>query len=248
MNIDVVLLPRELRPDHLAGKAVVVLDVLRATTTMTAALAAGVREIRVFGDLDSALAAANAFAGPHLTCGERNAVKPPGFDLGNSPGAFQRDVHQDLTLFMTTTNGTKAILAAGAAATIFAGALVNADAVAAALLKTNLDVTLLCSGTEGFICTEDTLGAGAVIDAVQSRGASVSLDSDVAWMAHHLFRAQCDRLYDALFETRGGHNIRRAGLDPDIAFCAALNRFDVAGVVRRGTDGPAVARWSAIDS
>jgi 2-phosphosulfolactate phosphatase len=243
MNIDVVLLPWELRPEHLSGKAVIVFDVLRATTTMTAALAAGVKEIRIFGDLESALSAGHAYLGPHLLCGERNAVKPPGFDLGNSPGAFQRDVHKDLTLFMTTTNGTKAILAAAGAPVVFTGALVNAQAVADALLKTNLDATLLCSGTEGYICTEDTLGAGAVIDALQSRGAKISLASDVAWMAHHLFRAERDDVYDALFESRGGHNIRRAGLDPDIAFCAALDSLDVVGVVR-GDDRPAVTTWT----
>jgi 2-phosphosulfolactate phosphatase len=243
MNIDVVLLPQHLRPEHLTGKAVVVFDVLRATTTMTAALAAGVKEIRIFGELDSALAAGRAFLGPHLLCGERSAIKPQGFDLGNSPGGFQRDVHQDLTLFMTTTNGTKAILAAVGAPVVLIGALVNAEAVAAVLATTGLDATLLCSGTEGFICTEDTLGAGAIIDALQSRGVKISLASDVAWMAHGLFRAERERLHDALFESRGGQNIRRAGLDPDIAFCAALNSLDVVGVVRPG-DRPTVIKWT----
>lgn len=243
MKIDVVLLPRELRPDQLSGKAVVVFDVLRATTTMAAALSAGVSEIRIFGDLEAALMADHAFPGPHLLCGERHAVKPPGFDLGNSPGAFQRDVHKDLTLFMTTTNGTKAILAANGAAILFVGALVNADATASALVHANRDVTLLCSGTEGFICTEDTLGAGAVIDAMESRGAKISLASDVAWMARQLFGARRENLYQALYESRGGHNIRRAGLDPDIAFCAAHNSLEVVGVVRAG-EHPAVTRWT----
>ena len=122
MTIDVVLLPRELRPEHLAGRTVVVFDVLRATTTMTAALAVGVKEIRIFGDLDAALEAGRAFEGPHLICGERNAVKPPGFDLGNSPGVFEPEIHRNITLFMTTTNGTVAILAAKEAAVIFVGA------------------------------------------------------------------------------------------------------------------------------
>lgn len=243
MNIDVVLLPRELQPEHLSGKAVVVFDVLRATTTMVAALAAGVKEIRIFDDLESARSAAHAFLGPHLLCGERHAVKPPGFDLGNSPGAFQRDVHKDLTLFMTTTNGTKAILAAAGAAVIFTGALVNAGAVADALVKTNLNATLLCAGTEGYTCTEDTLGAGAVMHALQSRGDKISPASDVAWMAHHLFRAERDNLYDALFESRGGHNICRAGLDPDIAFCAALDSLDLVGVAH-GDDRPTVTSWT----
>lgn len=241
MKIDVVLLPGDLKPDHLVGKAVVVFDVLRATTSMSAALAAGVKEIRIYGDVESALSAGRAHVGPHLICGERHALKPPGFDLGNSPGAFQRDIHADTTLFMTTTNGTIAILAAAGAPVVFTGALVNARNVAGALVKTRLDVTLLCSGTEGFVCTEDTLGAGAVIEALGSSG-QVELTSDVAWMARSLFRASKNHLYEALFESRGGHNIRRAGLDPDIAFCAALDSVGAVGVVRHGMP-PAVTLW-----
>lgn len=231
MKIEVVVLPREFKPEQLSGLAVVVFDVLRATTTMSAALAAGVKEIRIFGDLDSALNAAKTFPGPHLTCAERHAVKAPGFDLGNSPAAFQRDLHADTTLFMTTTNGTVAILAAMGAKAIFTGALVNVQHVAIALSQTNLDVTLLCSGTEGYICTEDMLGAGAVIAALEARG-DVELISDTAWMARSLFLANRHHLYEALYESRGGHNIRRAGLEPDIAFCAALDSLSAVGVVR----------------
>lgn len=242
MKIDVVLLPRELRPEHLAGRSVAVFDVLRATTTMTAALAAGIREIQVFGDLESALEAGRRSKVPHLLCGERHAVKPPGFDLGNSPAAFLRDIHNDVTLIMTTTNGTKAILASAGAARIFTGALVNADAAAEAVLHAGLDVTLLCSGTEGYICTEDTLGAGAVIASLQSR-TQVELTSDVAWMAAHLFRARRESLQEALTDSRGGHNIRRAGLDPDIAFCAQLNTFAIVGEVMG--DPPVVRQWRA---
>ena len=129
MKIDVVLLPRDLRPADLAGRSVVVFDVLRATTSMTAALAAGVSEIRVFGDLTAAKEAAGSFAGPRLLCGEDRCLPPPGFDLGNSPGAFNR-AHAGRPAFMSTTNGTRAILAARGAASIFVGALVNAGAVA----------------------------------------------------------------------------------------------------------------------
>ena len=128
MNAKVILLPRDLRPEDLRGRSVVVFDVLRATTTMTAALAAGVREIRVFGDLESARRAADAFHGSRLLCGESNCLPPPGFDLGNSPGAFNRETHAGRVAFMSTTNGTRAILAARGAHAIFTGALVNAAA------------------------------------------------------------------------------------------------------------------------
>src|SRR5215469_6244196 len=105
MEVDVVLLPHDLQTSDLAGKSVVVFDVLRATTTMTAALSSGVSGIHIFGELDAAMAAARTSTVPHLLCGERHAVKPPGFDLGNSPGAFDPSIHRGITLFMATTNG-----------------------------------------------------------------------------------------------------------------------------------------------
>lgn len=241
-RIDVVVLPRELQPAHLQDNAVVVFDVLRATTTMTAALGAGVAEIRIFPDIDSAVAAAASCHEPHILCGERKAVKPPGFDLGNSPGAFSPDLHRDKIVFMTTTNGTHAIIAAAGARAIFTGALTNAQAVAKAAAATGLKVTLLCSGTEGFISTEDLLGAGAVIEGLSAIG-EVELVSDITWIAQNLFRGQRDQLKPALSATRGGHNIRRAGLTPDIAFAANLNSTNTVGVVEG--QPPIVKLWNA---
>lgn len=163
MQIDVVILPTLLLPAHLSDRVVVVFDVLRATTTMSAALAAGVREIRAFGDLGSAQSASAAFEGDKVLCGEINAVRPPGFDLGNSPAAFTAAKHAGRTVFMSTTNGTRAIVAARAAERMFIGALVNAAVTGRAVAKLGRDVTLLCSGTAGEVSAEDILGAGAVL-------------------------------------------------------------------------------------
>jgi 2-phosphosulfolactate phosphatase len=242
MDLDVVLLPRDLRKQDLAGKSVAVFDVLRATTTMTAALRSGVKEIRIFDDLEAARAAANSFSGPHLLCGEKHAVKPPGFDLGNSPGAFDPAVHDGVTLFMSTTNGTRAIGAASSAAVIFTAALVNASAAADALHRTGRDITLLCAGTEGGLSLEDVLGAGAVIEAIRAR-TDVKMLSDRAQLAHRLFVGQRDDLLCALTNSRGGKNITRAGLTPDIAFCARVDAIPMVGAV--SGEAPVVTRWKA---
>lgn len=243
MRVEIVLLPRELRADELAGRTAVVFDVLRATTSMTAALAAGAKEIRCFGELALAMSAARAAPEKPLLCGERNAVKPPGFDLGNSPAEFRSEVVSGRTLYMTTTNGTRAILAARTARTIFIGALVNARAVANAVIQTQRDVTLLCSGTQGEISAEDLLGAGAVIQSLMEAGSSVKLElaSDVTWIGWQLFRAKRDELVEALSATRGGHNVTRAGLTPDIAFAARLNAIPLVSVA--AGDPPVVTRW-----
>src|SRR2546430_16127164 len=114
---------------------------------MTAALAAGVREILVYPDIDAVRRAKRQLSNA-LACGEQNCLKPDGFDLGNSPQDFGPQ-HIGKTLLMSTTNGTKAILSAHGATRILTGALVNARAVANKVQATGLDVTLLCAGTNG---------------------------------------------------------------------------------------------------
>jgi 2-phosphosulfolactate phosphatase len=156
------------------------------------------------------------------------------------PGALSAQSHHGQTLLMSTTNGTRAILAAGAASAIFAGALVNAAAVAQALVKTGGDVTLLCSGTEGEVSLEDTLGAGAVINALRGL-TDVELVSDTAQIADGLFQCKRTDLLGALTGSRGGRNIIRAGLTPDLEFCARLDSLSVVGVVRG--QAPVVTRW-----
>jgi 2-phosphosulfolactate phosphatase len=235
MTVDVVLLPKDLQRAHLQDRLVVVFDVLRATTTMAAALAAGVREIRVFGDLEAARAAAGGDVRARLLCGEQNCLPPPGFDLGNSPGAFSRELHARRTVYMCTTNGTRAIVAARDAAVVLTGALVNASPVGRAIVTQwpNLDVTLLCAGTGGAVAMEDVIGAGAVIDALQ-RLTRITFSSDVASIAHRLFQWTRGDLRSAVADTLGGRNVIAAGLEPDIDFAARLDSLDVVGVVAKG--------------
>jgi 2-phosphosulfolactate phosphatase len=231
MTLDVVLLPRDLDPARLPTRSVVAFDVLRATTTMTAALAAGVREIRVFPDT---AAARQAFAGVGLgprplLCGEENCLPPAGFDLGNSPGVFGGE-HAERTLFMSTTNGTRAIIAAQTARLLLVGALVNRSAVARVLFDAGHDVILLCAGTNGQVAMEDVLGAGAVIDAF-SRLGPVQLESDVARMAARVFHASRGDLPETLAQTTGGRNVVNAGLPDDVTFAAQVDRFAAVGRV-----------------
>jgi 2-phosphosulfolactate phosphatase len=230
MITEVLILPRDLRIETLPDRSVVAFDVLRATTSMTAALAAGVSEIRVFDSLDGAMAAANAHGQPRLLCGERNTLPPPGFDLGNSPGQFDAKLHAGMTVFMSTTNGTRAIVAARSAKLLLTGALVNASAVARRLVTEGRDVTLLCAGSDGEPSMEDLLGTGAVLTALRKL-TNVELTGDLARISSELFTTCRDRLPAVLTETHGGRNIRRVHLDADIAFAARLDVFNVVGRV-----------------
>jgi 2-phosphosulfolactate phosphatase len=231
LTVEMIFLPRLLEPQHVQGKSVVVFDVLRATTSITAALAVGVKEVRLFGDLDSAAAAAKSFGAGALLCGESQTVKPPGFDLGNSPGAFQKNLHAGRTAFMATTNGTQALIAARQAQSLFTGALVNAAAVSRELIRRQLSVTLLCAGTQGQIALEDVLGAGAMLHHLFA-DANAEPIGDAAMMSLQLFHMHHHSLPQILEQTVGGRNIIKAGLGEDIPFCAGLNALPIVGVVQ----------------
>jgi 2-phosphosulfolactate phosphatase len=231
IEIRVVLMPSGL-DGSLAGKTCVVFDVLRATTTMIAGFAAGIRRIHAFAELEDARRASAAYTPKPILCGELHALPAPGVDLGNSPGQFTAD-HAGREMFMATTNGTKALNAARAASDLFIGALVNTAAVARAAAATNRPIVLLGSGTAGEISMEDTIGAGAVCDALLKRDGFV-LANDVARMAHRLFIYCRDNLPTVLRDGQGGRNIHRVGLDADVDFAARLDVFDLVGVVDTG--------------
>jgi 2-phosphosulfolactate phosphatase len=232
MKLEVLLTPATIGSPPVADRAVVVFDVLRATTTMTAALAAGVAEIRIFDSLEGARAAAAQVVDPVL-CGERNCLRPEGFTLGNSPGGFVRQLHAGKTVFMSTTNGTRAIVAARGAKLLLVGAIVNAAAVARRLAGAGLDVILLCAGTDGQPAMEDLIGAGAVIDSLAGLGAA-ELESDLTRLAVRLFRACRTDLRGAMADATGGRNVIAAGLAADVEFAARLDSVEVVGEVREG--------------
>jgi 2-phosphosulfolactate phosphatase len=230
MNIDVVLLPADLQPHQCRDRAVVALDILRATTTIAAALQAGVSQIRIFPTTDEAARAAADHGGRRILCGEVKCLPPPGFDLGNSPDAFKPDLHAGQTLFMSTTNGTRAIVAAREAKLLLTGALVNASAVAQALSRHASNVILLCAGTDGRIAMEDLIGAGAIIDHLQHL-AGIDLATDSARIALRLFQQARSDLPAALSETQGGRNILAVNLPEDITYAAQLDSMDTVGIV-----------------
>jgi 2-phosphosulfolactate phosphatase len=231
MNIEVVLLPEHLHDRDLSRTTVIVFDVLRATTTIIAALAAGIREVRIFDSVDEAKLAADATIPRPLLCGEIKSLPPPGFDLGNSPRQFLPE-HAGRTVFLATTNGTRAVYAVRSASQIFAGALVNAPAVAAAAAQTNQDILLLCSGSAGNLSLEDTLGAGAVCHELLTRASYTHAD-DSPRIAHRLFLEARPNLPAALRDTQAGRNVIAANLEPDIDFAARLAVFRIAPIAIR---------------
>ena len=196
---------------HVRDRAVVVFDVLRATTTIVTAISSGAKEVRIFGSLDAASLAASEFAGPKILAGESRCLAPPGFDLGNSPGDFTPQRVAGKTIFLSTTNGTRAIVAAQGAARLFVAGIVNVTAMANLLKELDMDVTLLCAGTDGLEAPEDEFGARLV-----------KLSTE--YQFDHGQRSYIDDIR----ETAGANNIVAAGLTKDIEFAAKADRFGTA--------------------
>ena len=211
MQIDLVELPQHLGEGHRAGRVILVIDVLRATTTIAAALHAGANQVRVFADIDEARTAAEQ--DDALLAGERNCRPIDGFDFGNSPGDLATSRVRGRNLCMTTTNGTAAILAAEGAASVFTLGLVNLSATCRHVRDLGRDVTILCAGTDGRATEEDTLVAYIAKSVLRQT-------SDVAQLP--VTHAE---LMEAFLRSRGGKNLLAAGYVLDVDVAARLDLY-----------------------
>lgn len=166
-------MPRE----SVAGGIAIIVDVLRASTTIVTALAAGAAFVKPVVEVEEARLLRNSSGESWLLGGERGGVPIPGFDLGNSPAEYCRSVVDGRGIIMTTTNGTLAIERCLAAETVLIGSFLNRNAVAkeAVLLASNRGIDaihLVCAGTNGHETEEDFLGAGSIIHAGASGSSS----------------------------------------------------------------------------
>ncbi len=230
--VQVHLLPGLAPPGRLAGGLAVVIDVLRATTTIVHALAAGAVCVRPCAEIEEARELAGGLrAGRVLLAGERGGEPLPGFDLGNSPGEYTGKVCKGNTVVLTTTNGTRALLRAAEAERVLVAAFVNYSAVCEQLRHDARPLHIVCAGTEGAVSLEDTLLAGALVDAL-CQAAEVRLD-DAARLAWDCFENHGRCLVGALEVGQGGATLRRLGYDEDIKAAAQVDRFALVPELRR---------------
>jgi 2-phosphosulfolactate phosphatase len=231
------LLPSLTSPEELAGGEVVVIDVLRASTTIVHALAAGAAAVIPCLEIDEARhLAATLSAGKAVLGGERGGLPIPSFDLGNSPEEYTPKTVGGRTVVFTTTNGTQAMRQCHAAARVWIGAFVNLTAICRQL-SSQRPIHLLCAGTRGQITREDALLAGALLalltDAQPEQAAALNDQGRLAlaaWreVAGPLPAGQvAARLAATLRDTQGGRNLRKIGLEHDIDTAACIDRFDL---------------------
>jgi 2-phosphosulfolactate phosphatase len=215
VKVSVGLTPR----DEFTAPLGVVIDVLRATSTISQAFAAGFERVVCVGEVEEA----RALAGEGVALGgERHNVRPEGFDYGNSPREFAEGAATHTTLVLTTTNGTRLLLAAAANCdVVIAGSLLNFDAVVNAVEASGAsEVALLCAGVEGRFALDDAYVAGVLAGAIGG-------EPDDSALAAIRFAGTFASDEEGIGGGVSAENIRRVGLDEDIPWCARRGLLDV---------------------
>lgn len=239
-RLHVFLLPEWIPAGSLSGSVAVVIDVLRATTTMTYALAAGAACVRPCGEANEARAlAASMPQGSVVLGGERQGVRIEGFDLGNSPSEYSAERIRNKTVVFTTTNGTRALARAteAGAERVLIGAFCNRRAVVRELLNETRDAFLVCAGTNGRVTFEDVLFAGEVCSGLLAAGVEFQVDDSaaLALSAAEFHSRSSEFRLAALRRSLGGSNLLELGFDADIETAAQCDVFDFVPELHRDT-------------
>jgi 2-phosphosulfolactate phosphatase len=223
MNVDVFFTPAEVNPQRLSAATAVVIDVIRATSTIVEALANGARAIYPTESIEEALRLAESLGREDtLLCGERRGVQIDGFDLGNSPSEFTRDRIGGKRLVMTTTNGTRALIAASSAARVVITSLLNLTAVAESVGGVP-HLVIACAGKDDRFSLDDALCAGLLLRQLGIHGDGSHELNDSARTVLCLIK-DFDPTAEVLAGTAAGRVLIERGLGADLPDCADRDR------------------------
>lgn len=227
MKIDVKFLPKDLaQEESLQDKVCIVLDIFRASSTIITALGNGCKQITPTLEIEQAWSKKHADASL-LMAGERLSIKIEGFDFGNSPLEFTKELVDGRRLVMNTSNGTKAVLACKEAHKVFIGAFINAEAVMQAAFNENKDIIVVCAGTNGSFSLEDSLCAGYLVKLAMQNGAQVT---DTAYAAMLMYERVADKLIEHAARSQNGARLYEIGLEADVEYCLTLNSSNTVAI------------------
>jgi 2-phosphosulfolactate phosphatase len=244
ISINVYPLPSYASNDDLTDFVAIIIDVLRATTVVVSAFAAGVKEVIPMLDIDQAWQQKEVLEklygnGSVFLGGERKGVPIAGFDFGNSPQLFTPENIGGKILILTTTNGTVAMYAAEKARNLYAAGLINAQAVVERL-KNETKIAVFCAGTDEYVTEEDVLLAGCLVSRLSRHFRQEQ--NQCQWNHHaeiakqlweNLFLVDGNEfvseitLLEFLRQSRGGKNLVSLKLDADIAAAAKIDSIDL---------------------
>ncbi|HBF36033.1 MAG TPA: 2-phosphosulfolactate phosphatase, partial [Firmicutes bacterium] len=225
MQVEVLMVPSN-QIFNLADKKVVVIDVLRATSTIVTAFGNGALEIVPVMEPAEVVDLVKRI-GPKefLTGGERKGFKIEGFDLGNSPSEYAEERVKGRKIILCTTNGTKAIKTAQSAAELYIGSFLNMQAVVNHLKGSSQDLVLVCSGRDQNLCLEDLACAGLMIELLKDEIGNDLTDS--AKLAQYVWEKAGVNLEEFIKQTQHGRYLKEIGLEQDIHDCMALNQYEI---------------------
>lgn len=229
MKVHVFLTPGRVEPALVSGRTAVVIDVIRATSTIVEALANGASAIYPTASTEEAIKLVGSLGREDtLLCGERKGLKVEGFDLGNSPGEFTRSRVEGKRLVMSTTNGTQALAAVAGAERVIVASLLNLTA-AARTIGSALDLAVVCAGKEGAFSLDDVLCAGLLLRGAELADGAEHNDAALAALA------LADHFTpDGAFlrRTAAGRALVDIGLEDDLEACADCDRHDIVPEMR----------------
>ena len=233
MNIKFFATLEQVEKNSLQNASVVVIDVLRASSTIVAAIENGVERIIPIADVETASRLVRpAERDKKLLAGERKCLPVPGFDLSNSPGEFTPARVRGKTLVLTTTNGTRAIAMAAKAERIIICALTNLHAAAVAL-REERELVVLCCGSEGSIAAEDLLCGGMLLKNLEPVAGPESI-SDAARIARVIAEQFGSNAEAFVRSTDHGRKLVALGFESDVVFCSRVGVSSIVPEVREG--------------
>ena len=224
MKLNVLVSPSAVEELYFSNKTVVVIDVLRATTTIVTALENAAKEIIPVHSIEFAMKASSSmFGGQTLIGGERNTKKIDGFNLGNSPLEYTAENIAGKSIILFTTNGSKAIVKTKYTKETLIGSFLNVQSTAEHLVKQNDDaIEIVCSGANGLFCIEDTVCAGLIVREIQKLNPDVVL-TDGARAAVDLSGLVMNDICKMLVNSDHGKLLVENGFEKDIRYCSRLN-------------------------
>ncbi len=222
-QIETILTPAlfHLYNNNLHEKQVVVIDILRATTTMVVAMENGAAEMKAVASLEETMNLKNE---GYLVAGERNGVKVEGFDFGNSPQEFDRHLVEGQKIALSTTNGTKAIAACEGAKYRYVSSFRNITAMLHKLIENNCDVLLFCAGWKDKFNLEDTVFAGALTHELFKHNFTTSDDATI--MAHRIWLQGKSDLTTFLADASHVQRFKSLHIESDLEACLKFDTYN----------------------
>lgn len=234
-HIDVFSTAYSFQEEDVRDKTIVVIDVLRACSTIVTALDNGAKEIIAVEDMAAAgKIAQNLDQSRYLLCGERDGVKIDGYHLGNSPTEYTSKSIKGKTLILSSTNGTQTITKAHQAKKLIIGSFLNLGAVVDELKQSTNEIILVCSGWKNRLSLEDTLCAGMIINRLTD-GELPADARDGAKVAYVLSEKYRENVGGILETSNHADRLRELGYEKDISYCSQIDITRTLPVLKEGT-------------